>query len=245
MISLLAFPKSEFPTLEKVEEVISAHFDNLVELQRDEERETIEVQVGTERALVAPKRPAMPWGLLERPCKNAWYWPEAIEVMQDHAWHMVVLLKESKSDPCEKSLLLTRLTAVLGEGLGYLGVYWDSATMVHSAAAFSAAAKEMSTKELPANLWISFRIVENDDATHTLFTTGLDALGHMEIEVPASTADPTTLEGWAYNVAHYLLKDGEKIEDGESVGRSDEEKVTVRHVPSMFDSARKVMFLEL
>lgn len=245
MISLLAFPKSDFPTLEQVEQVVSGHFDNLVETQRDNERETIEIQVGTERALVAPKRPAMPWGLLERPCKNAWYWPEAVEVMQEHAWHMVVLLKESKTSPIEKSLLLSRLTTVLGEGLGYVGVYWDSATMVHSAAAFSAATQAMNTKELPANLWISFRVVENDDATHTLFTTGLEALGHMEIEVPESKAAPSTLEQWAYNVAHYLLKDGEKIEDGETVGRNDEEKVRVRHVPSMFDTTRQVMFLEL
>lgn len=246
MISLIAFHDTEFPELDQIEAVIREHFDDLVEVTKDEERATVELQIGTERALVSPKRPPMPWGLLERPCKNAWYWPESIEVMQKHKWHMVALLKESSSSPVTRSLMLTRLTSVLGQGLGYVGVYWDDSTMVHSASAFSGAADGMSTKDLPVRIWVNIQWVENDDdGTYTLFTTGLDALGHMEIEIPRSSAEPQVLERWAFNVAHYLIRDEETIDDGESVGRSEEEKVTVRHVPSMFDSSRKVLFLEL
>lgn len=245
MISLLAFPTETFPTLDEVEAPIRRHFEDLVEVVQDAERQSVELQIGPEIALIGPKRPAMPWGLLERPCKAAWYWPEAIPVMQNHRWHSVIVLKESRASPIEKSLLLTRLTAVLGEGLGYSGVYWDSATMVHSAESFSAAAEAMTPKDLPLRLWISFRAVENTDGTNTLFTTGLDALGQMEIEAPATRVPTAELERWAFNIAHYLLTSGERIDDGESVGRNQDEKVRVRHAPSMFDSTRPVLQLQI
>lgn len=245
MISLLAFDSEGVPHLADLEFILRTQFKDLIEITKDEERATIEVQIGTECALISPKRPSLPWGLLERPCKNAWYWPEAVEVMQRHTWHLVAVLKDSRENPAHRSLLLTRITAALGQALGYVGVYWDDATMVHSASDFTTAALAADRSNFPVRLWVNFRIVGNEDGTHTLFTTGLDALGQMEIEIPRSSKSAPELERWAYNVTHYLLKDGEKIEDGETVGRSDSEKVRVRHVPSMFDSTRKVLFLEV
>ncbi|MGE3166974.1 MAG: DUF4261 domain-containing protein [Planctomycetota bacterium] len=245
MISLLTFDSEEFPSLADLESTLRSHFQDLIEVTADEERATLEVQIGTERALVSPKRPSLPWGLLERPCKNAWYWPDAVSVMQRHTWHLVAVIKDSREKPVHRSLLLTRITACLGASLGYVGVYWDDATMVHSAADFTTAAAAADRANFPVKLWVNFRIVGNEDGSHTLFTTGLEPLGHMEIEIPRSSRSAPELERWAYNVAHYLIKDEEQIEDGETVGRSDTEKVRVRHVPSMFDSNRKVLFLEV
>ena len=48
---------------------------------------------------------------------------------------------------------------------------------------FSRKASAWAARILPLNLWVDFRLVEGDDRTHSLFTTGLAAFGQREVEI--------------------------------------------------------------
>ena len=141
-------------------------------------------------------------------------------------------------------LLLTRLVAVLVEEFGALGIYWDSAPLVHSPAAFCESAREMSLNTLPLRLWVDFRLIPEAEGTHSLATFGLAALGQMEIEIASSRRAPTELLGWAFNLAHHLLEGG-VIKDDQTFGTNDVERILVRHESSMFTPQRTVYSLKL
>jgi hypothetical protein len=62
----------------------------------------------------------------------------------------------------------------------------------------------------------------------------------MEIEVDRCTMNLQELFEFVGNIAHYLIQSGPIIEDGNTVGGSEEERILVRNRPSMIDPNRRV-----
>ena len=87
------------------------------------------------------------------------------------------------------------------------------------------------------NLWIDFRLLENNDRTHSLFTTGLAAFGHREVKIWALAWAAVPPRFLAYNVAHHLLEKGAMLKAGETIGISDEERIPIAVEPSRWDTA--------
>ena len=62
----------------------------------------------------------------------------------------------------------------------------------------------------------------------------------MDIEVDRCKMDLETLFEFVSNIAHYLIQSGPVIADGNTVGGSEEERILVRHLPSMIEEDRQV-----
>ena len=62
----------------------------------------------------------------------------------------------------------------------------------------------------------------------------------MDIEVEQTEMEPSDLFEFVSNIAHYLIQSGPVIADGNTVGGSAEERILVRHLPSMVDDSRTV-----
>jgi hypothetical protein len=106
------------------------------------------------------------------------------------------------------------------------------------------AAEINSPEAPPLYLWVDLRAIRNKDGTTGLFTTGLSALGHMEIELPRIEMDPGELREWLLNIMYYLLENGPVLKHGETIGMSEEQKIRIRHCPSSFGHPGKVIRLE-
>ena len=102
----------------------------------------------------------------------------------------------------------------------------------------------MSLSQLPLRLWVDFRLIPEESGVNSLATFGLSALGPKEIEVVSCRRDSLEILRWAYNLAHYLL-DGGVVEDDQTIGTDEEERILVRVEPSMFDADRTVHVLKL
>ena len=126
----------------------------------------------------------IPWSSLEGPCETAWWWPEAGARLRDHNSHLLVVLAGENGDPVRRSIALTHLTAAAAAHVDAAGVYWGGGRLVHDPRVFLEEARSTSPEKLPLHLWIDLRIEQNDDRTLRLFTTGMKALGKMEIEIP-------------------------------------------------------------
>ncbi len=222
------------------------YFGDAAELKLGPSGKTLEIELNDEEITVAPALHPVPKEVTRNALENAWYWPDAESRFGGHRSHMAVVIKDvSESSARLKSMLLTRLTSVIGEALGYVGVYWEPAEAVHSSEAFSESSRAMSEKELPLRIWVRFNLVENPDGTHSLYTTGLDPLGFLELEVRASKRPPENIQGWAFNIAHFLLDRGVLIPDGDTVGVSQSEWIRVHHLPSAIDPERRCLYLDL
>ena len=119
-----------------------------------------------------------------------------------------------------------------------VGVVWSEGMLVHEPSAFVEQAEGVNAKQIPGPLWIDVRVEKNDDESLRCFTTGLEPLGFAEIEVPRARLEPQELLEFIGDTACYIVNNNMPIKDGETLGRTAEEKFKVRYGKSMFDRGR-------
>lgn len=191
----------------------------------------------------------IPWERLEGPCATAWYWPQAEATLRPHTDHLFVTLIDEGKSGIDISFRLTYLIVAIADTLMQQtpasGIVWGASGAVHKPTDFALLAAQSSKSDLPLNLWIDFRAYQLDgDEGFGLFTTGMEALGRREFEVPSYAGDPQHLIGAAYNIAHYTLEKAATLKDSEVIGLPDESQVTIREDVSKIDPEQEVYRLE-
>jgi hypothetical protein len=182
-------------------------------------------EIGTDNAAVALMPAAIPWSNLEGPCATAWWWPDATEKMKYHASHILVALVGDEGDIIQRCITLTHLTAAVAALVDAAGIYWGGGTLVHDPQLFIEQATAISPNNLPLHLRIDFRLQQNEGESYRLFTTGMKVFDHKEIEIPHSTKPPADIFDFAYAIAGYIITSEKTIQAGETIGRSEDEKV--------------------
>ncbi len=176
-------------------------------------------------------------------------WPDGEDEAAAHRAHVIVTLAGKGESPVAEAMLVTRLALVALELFDGLGVYWGNACVTNSRELFEQCAREMTETHLPLPVWLRFQPVRADadqDTTEDLpneigmYTLGLKQFGLMEIEIDRCGMDLGELFEFVSNLAHYLVMSGPVIKDGNTVGGSEEERILVRHRPSMIDRTRRV-----
>ncbi len=187
---------------------------------------------------------AVPWSQLEGPCATAWYWPDAAEALRDHKAHILVTMVDEGGKAIENSQRLMQLAAGVTATSQAQGVFWGPGRLVHPARAFLDQAVPSTAEDLPLFLWVDFRVERTETGNVQLYTTGLEALGHTEMESREFPGEPQRLLEFAYNLAHYQLCQSKTINDGDTIGLTEEIQVIARHQGSMFDDSLEVLQLE-
>jgi hypothetical protein len=184
----------------------------------------------------------IPWSELEGPCATAWWWPEATERMREHESHVIVALMGRAASPVERHILLTHLVSAVAATASAAGIYWGGGTVVHEPIAFQEQSAELTPDNLAPHLWVDMRLEPNEDVSFRYFTTGMESFGCLEIEIDRSRRQPEEILDFGYDIVNYVLMRGAPINDGETFGRSANEKIKVRHKSSMW-KRRTVMKL--
>jgi hypothetical protein len=184
---------------------------------------------------------------LEGPIATTWMWPRElpIEDVKQHRSFLQITMIGGAEDPVRRRLTLTAVTALAAKQPGVMAVYWGDASLVIFPPLFVGMAEEINTPQSPPlYLWVDLRASRNEDGTTSLFTTGLAALGHMEIEIPRIEMEIGELREWLRDIVCYLLENGPVLRDGQTIGISGEEQIRIRHCPSIFGHAGQVIRLE-
>jgi hypothetical protein len=203
--------------------------------------------VGDEFLALALMPAPFPEADLEGPIATSWMWPPQppIEKVKQHRSHLLITMTGGAADPVRRRLILTAVTALAAKQPGVMAVFWPEATLVIFPPVFVEMAEQIDSPQAPPlYLWVDLRAFRNKDGTTGLFTTGLSALGHMEIEIPRIEMDPGELREWLLNIMYYLLENGPVLKDGETIGMSAEQQIRIRHCPSSFGHPGKVIRLE-
>jgi hypothetical protein len=131
-----------------------------------------------------------------------------------------------------------------------LGIFWGPGRMVHPYQAFVEQALQMTSENLPLYLWIDFRVEtvpseqQPGNEYFRLYTTGLEALGQSELEVAQYQGNPQQLLELVYNVAHYLVEKRKAVNDGDTIGLTDQVQASIRHSKSMLDGTTDTLWVE-
>lgn len=173
----------------------------------------------------------IPGGELDGPAATTWLWPGASAAMGRVGAHVVVWV--SGPDAVQNHWAVTRVVSAVIRATGALGVYWGSAGLVISGEVFDGLAHEY-VGGLPTMLWVDYRATVRRRRA-SLFTVGMADFGLMEIEIHRSKRKPGELREFVMGIAGYLIESGPVINDGDTVGGSEAEKIKVRYAPSEFD----------
>jgi hypothetical protein len=209
------------------------------------EGDSLVFQFEGETAAVSLLAEPMPLQEIQRAVAAAWYWPAGAETLGRSGAQILVGVLPDSGDWVESALRLTNLAAAAADAAKGKAVFWAAAGLVHSPDAFAAYARQMSRQDLPLYLWIDFHLHGEADGTCSLYTTGLAAFQSPEIEVYGSRREPQNLVGRVYDIVHYLLVKGAVLHEGDTIGRSGEEKIEIHLGPSRRDLARRVVQLGL
>ncbi len=244
-LALVALDQPALPDFDEVARNIGQSFPDAPVMTVSGETEALfTCTIGEYTAAVTLVDRPIPWSQLEGPCATAWYWPDAEEEIRDHSAHLLVTLIDEGSKSVEKSTLLTQLVLGVVQSSPAVGVFWGPGRLVHPPQAFNEQAMQMSPRDLPLFLWVDFRVERLEPGVVRLYTTGLEALGHTELEASEFQGNPQTLLEYAYNIAHYQLTQPKYINDGHTIGLTDEVQVVAHHGRSMFDESTEVIQLE-
>lgn len=244
-IALVMLKESELPKFDNVNKFIGENFANPPTLQVAGSTDNLfTCTIGEYTAAVTLVPRPVPPSQLEGPCATAWYWPTASEALRDHQAHLLVALVDEGSKSIEKSIALTQLVGGLLGSSAAEGVFWGPGRLVHPPQAFLEQATQLTPQDLPLFLWIDFRVERESENSCRLYTTGMEALGKTELEVANFTGEPQTLLEYAYNVAHYQLCKQKQINEGDTVGLTEEVQAVAHLGKSMFDPELDVIQLE-
>ena len=186
----------------------------------------------------------IPWSQLEGPCAASWWWPKAAEQMRQHRYHFLVAVIGGPIEAVERRVILTHVVGAVLRGTDAVGVYWSEATIVHEPKEFLGQSKSFGPHKIPGALWIDVAVQRNPDGSFRCFTTGLEPLGFLEIEVERARMKPQDLIGFIGDTACFIVNGRKVISPGETMGRTPQERFVVRQGQSMLDRG-PVMRLEM
>jgi hypothetical protein len=78
------------------------------------------------------------------------------------------------------------------------------------------------------------------DGSFSCVTRGLERFGLANVEIQREKVEPNFAYEFVGNIAAHLVKNGPVIKNGDTVGETDDQRITVRMAPSIVDPGKTV-----
>ena len=243
LLAMVLLENPAFPDITALKDSPWADRHNIV-WEEPTSREGISVQllsVNGDEAHIALMPVPVPWSDLEGPCATSRFWREATDVCRNHRAHLIVSLRSADADPIARHLALTELIAAVTEATpGAVAVYWGNGGVVQPVGIFREFAAHATPDDLPLYLWVDFRLWKQEDGSLYMATSGLEPFGVMELEGCTRRLEPKVLMGKIYDLAHYVCQSGPVLNDGDTIGESEHERIRIRHTESIWPRGKVV-----
>lgn len=163
--------------------------------------------------------------------KTNFRWPGAVEVAEKHQAHILVAIM-NKDKPineaaklfvkiCSSCLKLPHATAI-----NTLGTVFEPNFYMN------AAKTALEQDELPILNLVFFGIYSEDGKTVCGYTFGMELFNKRNMEVLNSQHDPNEVMEFLYDIVGYVLEQDVLLQDGETIGFSEEERLPITLIDS-------------
>jgi uncharacterized protein DUF4261 len=160
-----------------------------------------------------------------------------------HTAHAVVTLTEGDGPPVEALSRFTAIVAAVTEASHAVGVYWGAAPVTHPAEFFTKIARERGIACLM--LWIGVGAARQADGRLSLLSYGMKQLSLPDLLVIAPAGSASSSVPTFFDLLSYVAERGKPLPEGDTVGRTDEERLPVHYVASPLAGQQKVWRVEL
>lgn len=172
-------------------------------------------------------------GLIETKVPNgeAEYWAnnnfitreESIAAAKAHQAHLIVAVL-GKVKPLQAGELYVKVAASCLKASNALGIYQCNTVWLPEDFMQSADFMNKGEIPLPALVFIG---LQQDEKGVSCWTNGMRAFGKEELEVINSMQSSYDVYGMMLNISAYLLEEGETLRDGETIGLTADQKLTI------------------
>lgn len=167
-------------------------------------------------------------------------WPKGRKEAAHRSHVIVTNVGGGQQTPIHSVITVARLALVALKLFNGSAVYWGNARVCNSRSVFEDFCENMSPEGVPVPVILRFQLVPASPDGFGMYTLGMSQFNLMDIEVERGPMEVGDLFEFVANLAHYLIQSGPIIEDGNTVGGSEEERIVVRHLPSMIDKTKTV-----
>ncbi len=232
-------------SLENLKTYFSSVWKQDITLDDDIKDNVFSFSIGNSFVAVGTTQAPFPWSDLEGPCATSILWPTATQDLASHDHHLIVTVVDDNLSEVNTAILLTKVTAALlavcDEALGAL---WSNASMVVPKEMFIKFPEEVLPHGPPVPIWVDFRVGDGRANLSSGFTSGLEALGLMDIVAVETPESIAALRERLTGLAGYLISNSLVINDGDTVGHDEDESISVIYGESDFGHEKTVMHLK-
>lgn len=157
--------------------------------------------------------------------------------------HLVVTMMGGTGSPADTMSLFTAFIAALTATSSAVGVYWGNAGATHAREFVLAIAEEKESAPR-LMLWSGISIAREEDGRLSLLSLGMRQLGLPDLLLTPRTLPPGDAIMTVYDLLAYCLSLGKPIPAGNTIGRTADERIPVRYVPSPRDQSVTVMHVD-
>ena len=177
------------------------------------------------KVVIAPFSFAMPIEVAMQGATRNYLWDDALDAVIQHTSHVAISIVEGPGKPLEEGLLLTKLLSVATEQTGATAIYTND--VLYEAKKYHEETERLRDDMLPmVNLiWVDMDF--EDDDTISLSTSGMELFKQLNVEFLHCPWHPERAWNYILSVAEYVLTSDIKVEDGHSIGRTEEEELIV------------------
>jgi hypothetical protein len=162
--------------------------------------------------------------------------------VEEHGAHVIVITRSSGDSMIDSLQTHLRHTASVAHALDALGIYDGNAGATHIAPFYIGAAQQ---ETLPPHLVTGLSLAKESEICATVLTKGLRRLGLREFLITVPIEEMRSGVEYLLDLVGYVVNRQEQLGDGETVGRSPEERLLVRHQRSPVNPAEEVVTLDL
>lgn len=202
--------------------VVTKDVDSVEEADMEETHVLI---IDDVKVVIEPFAFAIPVQAVEEGAMRNYLFDNAFEVLMNHTSHVAISIVEGSGNPLEESILLSKLLAVATLQKGTTAIYTNG--VLYEADMYYKGTEELRDDVLPmVNLvWVDIDFEE--DGTVSLYTNGMEAFDQLNVEFLHCPWDPERAWNYILSVAGFVLTSGKELTDGDTVGRTEEEELTV------------------
>lgn len=185
----------------------------------------------------------VPEGEAERNAERSLAFVGQEPTIAPHEAHLVVPWSPAEGRTAHEGLQAqARVTAAVALAAGGTAVYMGAAGATHPADWFVEVARQV---EDPIMLWIGVSHAVTDEPRHSFLSFGMHQFGQPDLLLTAPLDGGSDAIEYFYDLLAYCSASGKAVAEGESVGRTEDERITVRYEPNPVDEDRIVFCVDL
>ena len=200
-------------------------------VEEEEMEEAYFLVIDDYKVMVAPFSFAMPMEIVTQGAIRNYLWEDALDAVLHHTSHVAISIVEGPGKPLEEGILLAKLLSVATEQTGATAIYTND--VLYEADEYYKETERLRDDVLPMTNLIWVDIDFEEDGTTSLYTSGMEEFGQLNVEFLHCPWDPERAWNYILSVANYVMTSGKELTDGDAIGRTEEEQLTV-HIDEPF-----------